>query len=670
MSLASYVVAISALALTLAGAVVVGARLQRQLLSDADRPLACLVGILIGTCYLVVVGEALGTAHLFSRWPLAIGSALPAMAIASRIPRPRSSRRVLHLRRPDIGQLAALICVALIVAQCLTAIVVTGRTGIFFVDSLAYHLPWAAWFAQTHSTTSIAHFAPGVQTSYYPLNDELLNGMGMAVLGRDSLSLLIGCGHLIVTTLAAYCIGARFRRGPVAICAISPLLVTFGAFSASAINDWASIWPLLTTVAIGLHAYASSNKDSARQHGAGVATAMGLGIGLAIGTKLDMLAPALALLAAALLTSRALRSRRNLGIAVIATALAGGYWYLRTFIAVGSPLPSLALPLLPHVPAPVVTAEGQTVAHYITRGDIWTDYFLPGLHNLFGPVWPATIVTAGSGLATALLSRRNPLLRGVAASALIGLLAYVVTPTTAGGPAGHPILFAANLRYTWPTLALALTTFPASHLAQRWPSVCSAALLGLTGATMTSELAWRGSTPRLAAGWVACALIVAGAGVLVHAFARPRLLGGPLVIAVGLTGALAFCYPLQQRYLHDRYRGDTSVAGALFAHLQSPTSTRVGVVGLNPQYPAWGPALANRVRYLGVIRADHVFGDISDCTTFRRALSRQRIQLLLLGASSAATGWTARDPDATQLFANAAGSIWSIKRQSNHENCA
>ena len=67
--------------------------------------------------------------------------------------------------------------------------------GIRRFDSLWYHLPWAASFAQTGQITSLRFTDVEYLTAFYPATAEMLHGLGIVLLGRDTLSPAINlCG--------------------------------------------------------------------------------------------------------------------------------------------------------------------------------------------------------------------------------------------------------------------------------------------------------------------------------------------------------------------------------------------------------------------------------------------------------------------------------------------
>jgi hypothetical protein len=305
----------------------------------------------------------------------------------------------------------------------------------------------------------------------------------------------------------------------------------------------------------------------------------------------------------------------------------------------------------------VVDSYGFSVAHYLTNGHVWRAYFVPGFDLLFGPAWPATLALAAGGVLLGLRRNIGPVLRIAALAAAAGFGAYVVTPTSAFGPPGRPTLFGENLRYLWPSVTLGLTLLTRSRPARRWPVPIAIGLLALTAVTLTSQLPWRFADRRTAVVCVAVMLPLTGFVAMSAKFRAPKLRAslGVIVIAIILAG-----YPLQQLYLDRRYRSTSTATQALFARVTEMPFARIAVAGTRLQYPFWGVALNNRVRYLGQVGPHHAFEDFGSCEAFRLAVRKQRAGILVVAAAAPAMTWAASDPAAHLVLGNAAGSIYSI----------
>src|SRR5262249_2517184 len=101
-----------------------------------------------------------------------------------------------------------------------------------------------------------------------------------------------------------------------------------------------------------------------------------------------------------------------------------------------------------------------SIAHYASDTGVWRHYFVPGMHEAFGALWPFVLAAAGGGAVLALLRGRNRMLRWAGAVALFGLVAYLFTPLTAAGAEGAPTGFGINIRYAIPPLLLGITLLP------------------------------------------------------------------------------------------------------------------------------------------------------------------------------------------------------------------
>ena len=80
-------------------------------------------------------------------------------------------------------------------------------------DSLWYHLPWAASFAQTGQITALRFTDVEYLTAFYPATSELIHGLGIVLVSRDTLSPALNLVWLGLVLLAGFgLIIARFRR--------------------------------------------------------------------------------------------------------------------------------------------------------------------------------------------------------------------------------------------------------------------------------------------------------------------------------------------------------------------------------------------------------------------------------------------------------------------------
>lgn len=672
MTVSAYAAGIAAVLAVALSAVVVGIAGQRVLAPRWSGAPAVLVAVVVGYSFLVVEGELLGTFGWFSRGPLVVTSLVVA-ALFVGLARMRAGRGVAAqdddkdvaeapeptvLPEPTgvwhkVPSLAASACGALVMAQAIVALRATARTGNLFIDSLEYHLTWAAHFATSHHTGGIIQIAPGSPTSYYPLNSELVHGIAIALFQRDSLSLLLTIADLAAMLLAAYCVGSAYGVGPITLCAITPLLALIGTYDASAINDWMALWPFVALLAIAVHVSRDSESTTI-----GLPFAAGLAGGLAMGSKLSLLGPALALLLGFIfLVGRGRRVTATV-LVTIGGALTSTYWYIRNWVDVGSPFPTQHVPGLPRVPMPELEKYGYSVAHYLTNTSVIREFFRPGLQFFLGRAWIAIIVLAVVGVAVAGL--RGPgSLRTTSIVAIVAAGAYLVTPTGAFGPPDHPYLFGYNVRYALPALALGLLALGASQLAVRWKCCVALIFTAVLIVTLSGPRKWAlGHGTTLAA--IAAALVVA-------ALLRLELLRRHLVALAAVVVVLAVVvgYPVNKRYLRDRYHAQDTPQAQLYRSLQPATNTKIGVVGAGATYPFLGPDYDNTVAYVGQTGEHHQFSDYTTCDTWRGAVLSGGYRFVVVEISPGnppppALAWTSSDSSATQLFANSAGSVFAI----------
>ncbi len=192
--------------------------------------------------------------------------------------------------------------------------------GMFNFDSLWYHMPFAADFAQSHSVTGFHHSETVFANWFYPQNSELLHSVGILLSERDTLSIFVNYGWLAIAFLAAWCIGRPYGRGDLSVVAVAILLeshILIVREPGAAKNDLAVAALLLAAIAIVLTAWAAREAEPGahdRKGGVGLPlgwplAAAGLAVGLAAGTKVTVLALAAALSVAVLVLAPAGRRR-------------------------------------------------------------------------------------------------------------------------------------------------------------------------------------------------------------------------------------------------------------------------------------------------------------------------------------------------------------------------
>ena len=327
---------------------------------------------------------------------------------------------------------------------------------------------------------------------------------------------------------------------------------------------------------------------------AGTTWLAALAAGLGIGTKLTLLAPVGVLAVACVVIAG--RGRR------VATALrwggglaiGGAFWFVRNLVHAGNPVPSIHIPGLPSPRDPFLEKVGFSVFHYLGDGAVLRG-FRVGLGNAFGPTWWVMLAIVGAAIAAVLLTRsEGGVLRVLGVVGAVSFVVYLITPTSAQGPEGHPTLFVANTCDALPALAVGLVLLPLLPALRRDPwRLLTVAGLGLLTLAEVASRTGRPPTYRLLG-----VLVVVGAvaGVAVLAVLRSRTDQSTwrrLEVAMSVVGAIAVL-----------------VGGVAYARTYATTAMRETIVRRRrpPPWPSacttselGSPASSSRTRSSAVI---------------------------------------------------------------------
>ncbi len=640
---------------------------------------ARLAEIVTGLALLIGILEVLGAVGLFVLGPIVIACALAGVAglrslAGTQVPRHRHASD--SDRTTWLLSALALLAGATVIAEWGALTIQSYDVGIRGFDSLWYHLPWAVSFAQTGNIVSLRFTDVEYLTPFYPATAEMLHGLGIVLLGRDTLSPGLNLVWLALTLLAAYCIGRPRGVGAAttigAALAMGTTMMDYSQAGAAA-NDVVAVFFLLTAVALLM-------TDSERP---AVLVLAAVAAGLAVGTKLTVLAPALALTVGVVAIAPAGRRLKTAGLWLGPLIVAGGFWYARNLIAVGNPLPwTSAGGILPTPAQPLQQHTGDSVAHYLTNSHFWSRFAQPALAAGLGRWWWAVLAVAILGPVLCLLPAPGRLgrnadyfrvssqavVRMLGFAALFSLAAYLITPETAAGPNGDPLGFAFNLRYLAPALTLALAVAPLAPALSGAPATrtaLTAALAVILAGTVAQPALWPNShaAGAVAIG-VAALLAVALATLARRTSLRPALAGAAIALVV-LAGAAAG-YPLQRHYLRGRYayQPNVSYLAKVWALFRTVHDARVGVVGTFGgffSYPFYGLDLSNQVTYVAQRGPNGSFTPISTCARWRSQVNSDHLKYLITTPArdpwrpsvlspSPETRWTATDPAATPVF--------------------
>jgi hypothetical protein len=589
----------------------------------------------------------LGRAHADARTPRA------AAAPATRLP--RSTRT--SGGRVEVA--AALVGVVVVGAQWALQTADALGSGMFNFDTLWYHMPFAAHFAQTGSTTGFLFTQADPFVAYYPANSELFHAIGIVALHGDFLSPLLNLLWLAIALLAAWCVGVRWQVQALTLaagCLVLALPVLSGTQPGEAFNDIPGLACLLAGAALA----ASAGEDSA------ALVVAGLALGLAAGTKLTFLVPTFALLVGVSATAARGRRARVLGALGAPFALTGGWWYLRDTIAVGNPI-GLALHLgplaLPGPRSPLADASQQTVFSELSHVSLWGSRFAPGLDHALGPLWPVVLVLFVAAVAGGALLVSDSMVRVLALVAAAAGLSYLFLPTGATGIEQGTSQFQVNVRYATPALVLGIVLVPivVRLRARRTTRALSAIGPGLALLVLLAQFEhalWPTQTARHLAFLASCAVVAA---VAAGAWRSCRLRGLPRpALAAGACAALlaagAAAFAVQRHYFDRRYLvGDATnpALGTIYRWAQGVAHARIALYGTVEQYPLYGARDTNAVGYLGASAGDGGYRPISSCAAWREKLTAGRFSYLVLTPAPTSTvplAWTATDPAARQLL--------------------
>jgi hypothetical protein len=496
-----------------------------------------------------------------------------------------------------VPTLIALLVAAVAAAHFAVEVKTKLSTGMTGFDSTWYHGPFSAGFFQSGNTWDLHFIAPQFLAWFYPANAEIFHAAGMLAFGRDVLSPLLNLGWFVGCLVACWCIGRPFRVAPLSLAlgAVALSVPALADQAGEARNDIVGIFFLLAAVAIAL------NGERDRR----TALVVGLAAGLAAGTKLNFLLPAVVLVIGLAVIARRGEKGRVLGLATLAALAGGGYWYLRNLVHSGNPLPWVRHLGPIDLPAPEQALGGReahSVLSYLTDGGVWSDWFLPGLHDGLWFLWPLLLAAALAGLTLTVLQFRGSFVlddrtkeprngSALAVAGLVGLataLAWLIAPTSASGPDGMPRGFESGLRYLAPALVLGLALLPtAPQLRRVWLSFVPDSETKLDHARRHG----------FRSGWLA--------GV------------AALVLAIGIG------YPVQRHYLENRYAEPTFTApglNAAFAWARDVSDAGIATTSTR-QYPLYGTDLSNQVQFLGTEQPHGGFKPPSTCQHYLQLLS-------------------------------------------------
>ena len=682
LSVGDYLFGLAELAAVVAALAFGAVRVRTWLLPEWTGAPARLVEALLAVAALVWLVELLGAIGQYREVPFVIEAVvvgLLAGALAHRAARawPLTDRRGPIAPPPDrIAVWVAVVVGALVVAHWSVAVRSSFANGMYGYDTTWYHMPFAARFVQDAALTGLHFTSTSFLSWFYPANSELFHSVGILLTGSDYLSPLVNVGWLGMAMLAAWCIGRPWGLGPASLvgaCVIFGAGV-FGDQPGEARNDIPATAFLLTSAAILINATVPRERPRLELGVIPLAFAA-IAAGLAIGTKLSLLAPVGALTIAVVVAAR----HRGPTAAWWAGGLlaGGGFWFVRNLVAVGNPLPWLSA--LGPVPLPgpeeVLPNEREpfSVVHYATDTGVWSEWFFPGLADRLGELWPLVLVLGAVSALALLFRERAAVLRALGFTVLLAAIAYPFTPLTASGFEGEPLGFASNLRYLGPVLALALALLPVA--ARRASARRQWVVLGLLAAAFAGAFADDALRSGFAGAAAGVAFVVVVAVLAIRAMRQqpPRwtvVAAGVLVAALVLGAG----YRVQSNYADERYAEEYGIGEpgleSAFIWARGVQDARIATNTIR-QYPFYGSDLSNFVQFVGRRGDDDSFEPITSCGAWRRALNDGGYDYVVTGANFPAPGadrpeeqgWLRNAEGAKEIVSDGPTSVFELSGQ-------
>jgi hypothetical protein len=636
--------------------------LRRWIVPEFSGALARLADATIAVGLLVLALELLGTLSILTiGWTIVvcIGIGLLAALLGWRNA-PRDGQEISAPQVQTIALVIALAVASFTVAEWTFPSQLSLDQGMFGGDTTWYHMPFAARFAQEHSTVHL-HFTDPLRLAawFYPQSSELIHGAAIVLFKSDWLSPLINLIWLAIALLAAWCVGRPYKVGPATLVAAALVLdsgVMIETQPGEGRNDIMGLAFLIAFVAFLINAHqrrapdAGAVQDTPERDAPlldkGPLVVAGIAAGLAASVKLTFLIPVVAIGLGVIVFSGRGRRLTTAWVLGLTTFLMGGYWYVRAMIKTGgNPIPTIGFGPL-HLPRPdqmpLDPRPRFAVAHYLSEPTIYRKWFFPQLDNALGPLWPLILIIAVAAAVYIAWRSRNTILRVIAVAALLTAAVYVFTPLTAAGQEGSPTGFFTNTRYLIPGLVLALVLLPIARPLRAPDRRAWQTLLFLTVVYAITVL----TTPRwypgfivgtvfltLALVWAPAAL---GLGRSRRSVSRAAVCGGAaaiVLLAVVLGRAQEVQYVDHHYTETDHFLQDGGPKQA-YAFARGQHDKRIGIAGSGEiffgQYGFYGANLDNDVQYIGVPGVDGTYRLATSCHQFRRRINAGNYDYLIV----------------------------------------
>ena len=648
MGLGDYILGLALMAGIWGAAIGVAALVVARLLPGLSGAPRLLAGAIVAVAALVASALLPAIVGVLSIWTALGASAAGLVAAWFLIPRrPGSADDDTPPATADSGPVSwtlATLAVAFVAVWTLAKAWAATREASQDVDTLTFHLPVVGRWLETGSIWQVDQFTPLLPNGNYPHNGDLIFLTVVGAFDSDAFVRVVNVPFLALAGVAAYAL-ARELAAPRATAVLCGAVFAALPVMNLATFDGAKTDPIMLACFGAGAVFLVRHGRRGRRSDLVFA---GLGIGLAFGTKwygVPAGAVMVVVWAGAALLRRAGTRAVVSGAATLCglIAAAGGIWLVRNAVESGSPLFPVALPPLFDTPRDFVReCAGFSIADYFGDGQVWADYILPAYRDNYGLAGALLVAGwAGAGaLALVARARRRPRpetasVLTLAAAVLILAAVYTITPYTALGTEGEPILVGANTRWLTPALLLcaALLAVLLGRLGRaRLPLEAVAVIAVVLGLDRGADLTLR---TVFAAAVVLGFAAAAAYGTLLL---RARVGGGRLVpvvaSALALLAVLAVAYDRQSDYHADRFarEGDPVLT---YLSREATSGYRVAIAGVpspgqSPVWPAFGPRLGNHVDFLGPMIDGQQY-EYADRAAWTRALREGRFDLLVVG---------------------------------------
>ncbi|MFN8216092.1 MAG: hypothetical protein U0R71_05795 [Solirubrobacterales bacterium] len=637
--------------------------LRRWIVPEFSGALARLGDATLGVALLIVSLELLGTLSILTEgWIIVFTIAIGLLAALIGWHMAPEERQ--EVQAPKVQTVALVIAIAVAsftMAEWTFPSQLSLDQGMFGGDTTWYHMPFAATFAQEHSTVHL-HFTDPLRLAawFYPQSSELVHGAAIAIFKSDWLSPLINLIWLAIALLAAWCVGRPYKVAPATLVAAALILDSGVMIETQPGEGRNDIMGLAFLIAFAAFLINGHQRRAPREGAAvedeperdaplldkGPLILAGISAGLAASVKTTFLVPVAAITLGVILFSGRGRRWTTAWVMGLPMLIVGSYWYVRAAIKTGgNPIPitkfgPLGLPTPDQMP--LDPRPRFAVAHYLTDPTIYRRWFFPELDNAFGPLWPLILIVAVAAAVFIAVRSRNKILRVIAVAALATAVVYVFTPLTAAGQEGSPTGFFTNTRYLTPGLVLAITLLPIARPLRAPDRRAWQTLLFLTIVYWITVLTTPRWYPTYILGTIFITLVLVWApsalslGRVRGAVSRPVAavaLGVILLLAIVLGRAQQVQYADQHYTKTTLFLGEGAPQKA-YAFAQHLHDKRIGIAGSSEiifgQYGFFGNDASNAVDYIGVPGPHGSYRLATNCPAFRREVNRGEYDYLII----------------------------------------